>query len=251
LVVLLTGLALIAAGIVCLFLSDRGTGGGPWWQGTLNAFGVGFAAGGLVDVVVASLLDQVVNRTEAARQNSLRANRILAELDEPGAMVQSPVRLWVLGPGQLVVLLTGLALIVAGIVCLFLSSTVAAKGSWWQGTLGPFGVGFAVAGLVDVMAASLLDWVVNGAETVRQNSLRAIGIYQAAPETQKTKAAAEILAMCGGQILDDYREALLNMVMSDDLRGSRKPKNLKTVRPGRAFPQWANHEWSNGLLPNA
>ena len=217
LVVLLAGLGLIVAGVACLFLAGRIAASGSWWHGTLSAFGVGFVVGGLVDAVAASLFNRVVNGTDEARQNSLRARRILAEISEPGAVARSRARLWVLGSGQLVVLLAGLALIVAGVVCLFLSGMVAATGSWWQGTLGPFGVGFVLGGLVDVVAVSLLSWMVNGADIVRQNSQQAMIIYfPEADEPQKRrKAAAEALAMCDGQIFDDYHDQLLKIAMTD------------------------------------
>ena len=215
-VVLLAGFALIAVGVGCLFLSGTAAASGSWWQGTLDAFGFGLVVGGLVDVVAASLLNRAVNETEEARQNSLRARRIQAELDKSDAVVQSQAHLWVLGSGQLVVLLAGFALIMVGVGCLFLSGMVAASGSWWQGALDAFGVGFVVGGLVDVVAVSLLNWVVNGAEIVRHNSVRAIDIFQAADKSQKKEAAAKILAMSDGQIFDDYREALLHvMIMSD------------------------------------
>ena len=48
----IAGIALIALGIVCLYLSDAVVTG--WWQGTLEAFGVGFIVGGLIDVLALS-----------------------------------------------------------------------------------------------------------------------------------------------------------------------------------------------------
>jgi hypothetical protein len=52
----LAGFILIAAGIICLYLSDKVVTG--WWQGTLDAFGVGFIIGGIVDVLAISGLNQ-------------------------------------------------------------------------------------------------------------------------------------------------------------------------------------------------
>jgi hypothetical protein len=57
--------------------------------------------------------------------------------------------------------LAGFALIVIGILCLFLSALVAAPASWWQGTLDAFGVGFVVGGVIDVLAIFAITRVVN------------------------------------------------------------------------------------------
>jgi len=57
---------------------------------------------------------------------------------------------------QRLIWLAGLALITSGVVCLYLSDAVARPGSWWQGTLDAFGVGFTVGGIVDVVAISLI-----------------------------------------------------------------------------------------------
>ena len=63
--------------------------------------------------------------------------------------------LWRLTRGQAPVFLAGCALIVVGIVCLYLSDAVVS--GWWQGTLDAFGVGFIVGGVVDVLAISGLN----------------------------------------------------------------------------------------------
>jgi hypothetical protein len=93
----LAGLALIAVGILCLSLS--GTVAQPaqsagtsvaesqsWWQGTLDAFGVGFVVGGIVDVLALSAMGrystgwqrhwndealELVKRARTARPGSL------------------------------------------------------------------------------------------------------------------------------------------------------------------------------------
>jgi hypothetical protein len=67
--VFLAGLALVAVGIVCLYLSDARVHG--WWQSTLDGLGVGFIVGGLVDVVAISLLNNFLT-TEQARRESYR-----------------------------------------------------------------------------------------------------------------------------------------------------------------------------------
>jgi hypothetical protein len=52
----MAGFILFVAGIICLYLSDQVVTG--WWQGTLDAFGVGFIVGGIVDVLAISALNQ-------------------------------------------------------------------------------------------------------------------------------------------------------------------------------------------------
>lgn len=64
--VLLAGFGLIAVGAVCLYLSDAVAHG--WLQGTLDAFGVGFIVGGLVDVLAISGLTQIVQAENKRRQ---------------------------------------------------------------------------------------------------------------------------------------------------------------------------------------
>jgi hypothetical protein len=66
------GLILIAVGVVCLYLSAEVVRTG-WWQGTLDAFGVGFVIGGTVDAITISLLQFQVSA--AADQAAERKNR--------------------------------------------------------------------------------------------------------------------------------------------------------------------------------
>jgi hypothetical protein len=73
--VLRAGLALIVAGVVCLYLSDQVVTG--WWQGTLDAFGVGFIVGGVVDVLAITGLNQALTGEQRQRENDLEASSIL------------------------------------------------------------------------------------------------------------------------------------------------------------------------------
>jgi hypothetical protein len=73
--IVLAGIALIGAGIICLYLSDAVVHG--WWQGTLDAFGVGFTVGGLVDVLAISGLNQALTRDQKRRENNSQAEQIL------------------------------------------------------------------------------------------------------------------------------------------------------------------------------
>jgi hypothetical protein len=76
----LAGFFLVAAGIICLYLSDKVVTG--WWQGTLNAFGVGFIVGGIVDVLAISGLDQRIKADDARRrENNRQAEEILRNPD--------------------------------------------------------------------------------------------------------------------------------------------------------------------------
>jgi hypothetical protein len=67
----IAGVVLIALGIVCLYLSDGIVTG--WWQGTLEAFGVGFIVGGLVDVLALSGLIGARERQRADAVGDKRA----------------------------------------------------------------------------------------------------------------------------------------------------------------------------------
>jgi hypothetical protein len=73
----LAALALIAVGILCLCLSGAILTG--WWQGTLQAFGVGFTVGGVVDVLAISGLSQVIRYENERLQESRRENNRKAE----------------------------------------------------------------------------------------------------------------------------------------------------------------------------
>jgi hypothetical protein len=72
----LAGFVLIAAGIVCLYLSDK-VAKTSWTQGTLDAFGVGFIVGGLVDVLAIFGLTQVLAGDQRRRANDFEAEAIL------------------------------------------------------------------------------------------------------------------------------------------------------------------------------
>ena len=59
---------MIAGGILCVSLSGAVARPGSWWQSTLDAFGVGFVVGGIVDVLAISAL----TRFSAASQRASR-----------------------------------------------------------------------------------------------------------------------------------------------------------------------------------
>ncbi len=67
------GIALGAGGMTCLYLSDAVARSGSWWQGTLDAFGVGLVVAGIVDVAAILLLSQAL--TGGGGQRAKAANR--------------------------------------------------------------------------------------------------------------------------------------------------------------------------------
>lgn len=79
------GIALIVVGFLCLCLSGVVLSG--WWQGTLEAFGVGFVVGGLVDVLAISGLNRFAGpedpRPEGSWQQEL--NRKAESILQPQA----------------------------------------------------------------------------------------------------------------------------------------------------------------------
>jgi phosphotransferase system glucose/maltose/N-acetylglucosamine-specific IIC component len=81
--VLLAGFAVIAAGIVCLYLSGAVARTGSWWQGTLDAFGVGFVVGGLIDVLAITGLNQVLTRDQRRQEANIQAQEILDSREYP------------------------------------------------------------------------------------------------------------------------------------------------------------------------
>jgi hypothetical protein len=77
-------LALIMTGILCLCLSALVAATASWWQGTLDAFGVGFVVGGVVDVMAIFGLTSILSgQTKRATRANHRAKAILAQKHEP------------------------------------------------------------------------------------------------------------------------------------------------------------------------
>jgi hypothetical protein len=82
----ISGIALIASGITCLYLSDKIVTG--WWQGTLQAFGVGFIVGGIVDVLAISGLNQRIKTEDQRKQDYNRqAEEMLRTPAHPQAIM--------------------------------------------------------------------------------------------------------------------------------------------------------------------
>jgi hypothetical protein len=79
---MMAGLGLIVVGIVSLVLSDEVAKG--WWQGTLQALGVGLVIGGLVDVLAISKLNQVIQSTSDRERAkiTLSAEAIVAHIPD-------------------------------------------------------------------------------------------------------------------------------------------------------------------------
>jgi hypothetical protein len=84
-----TALPLAVAGVVCLYLSYRAHGG-SWWQSTLDAFGVGFVVGSIVDVVAISILTQRLEDLNDKRHAyDRRAETLLSTPSKPAARAKS------------------------------------------------------------------------------------------------------------------------------------------------------------------
>jgi hypothetical protein len=76
--VLMAGFLVIMAGVLCLCLSGMVAATGSWWQGTLDAFGVGLVVGGLIDVLAIFGLNQFLAGKDQRRQkNNRKAREIL------------------------------------------------------------------------------------------------------------------------------------------------------------------------------
>jgi hypothetical protein len=78
-------------GIVSLGLSDEVAMG--WWQGTLQALGVGLVVGGLVDVLAISKLNRVIQSAsdKDRAENKRQAEAFVAQIPD-GEVVQIPAR---------------------------------------------------------------------------------------------------------------------------------------------------------------
>jgi hypothetical protein len=91
---MLAGFALIGVGGLCLYLSYAIARTSSWSQGTLDAFGVGFVVGGVVDVLAISGLNSVVTGEQKLRQNNLVAELILESPGDPGGKPRRPGSIW-------------------------------------------------------------------------------------------------------------------------------------------------------------
>lgn len=86
-VILLAGIGLVAGGAVCLYLSEAVAAAQSWAQGTLQAFGVGFVVGGIVDVTAISLLNPVISG--AGKQLASRNREAEQLLDQYGSLLHA------------------------------------------------------------------------------------------------------------------------------------------------------------------
>jgi hypothetical protein len=126
--------------------------------------------------------------------------------------------LGVLLPRQRLVWRAGFGLIVAGIVCLYLSDAVVS--GWWQGTLDAFGVGFVVGGIVDVLAISGLNQAIITEQVRRENNREAVLILQSARDGQlEVGRARALLEPSRGQIDPRLRARLIEVFGRDALGG--------------------------------
>jgi hypothetical protein len=136
------------------------------------------------------------------------------------------------------ILMAGFAVILAGILCLCLSAVVAARGSWWQGTLDAFGVGLSVGGLIDVMVISGLTIAVTEEDKLRQEysgRARALAraIMQEAQQGVTNTAKPEELYSEAMELLDQS-EGLLDRHVRRVLRDAMQI--LQTVYWSKELP---------------
>jgi hypothetical protein len=82
--VTLAGFAVIVIGVLCLCLSALVAAPASWWQGTLDAFGVGFVVGGVIDVLAIFGIERVVSHaTQRGTSADQEAKEILETNPEP------------------------------------------------------------------------------------------------------------------------------------------------------------------------
>jgi hypothetical protein len=103
-VVVVAGVVLLVLGVGALVWSYFLAHGAHalaqgWWEGTLQALGVGFVVGGLVDVIAVTGLNRIVSAEDQRRQRLNDRGRSLMELhgdDKPGTEYQKNVNafLW-------------------------------------------------------------------------------------------------------------------------------------------------------------
>lgn len=132
-----------------------------------------------------------------------------------------------MNPSQTLIWLAGAALILAGILCLCLSGAVFT--GWWQGTLGAFGVGFTVGGIVDVLAIFALNQSVTTEDRqMQENNQQAREIFLAElkkelseqPESEKELSeqrmrAASLLMDCKGLIDPQFADQLVKIAFGE------------------------------------
>ncbi len=121
------------------------------------------------------------------------------------------------------VLLAGVSLVTVGIVCLSLSDAVARSGSWWQETLDAFGVGFVIAGVVDVVTVSLLNQILSGSsresKTIDRAAQAVLDTYTDLPlwDDDRVKATEHVSRFIQeyGDWIDPLLRGRLNQVLHD------------------------------------
>ena len=94
----ISGITLIGVGIVCLYLSGAVVTG--WWQGTLDAFGVGFIVGGVVDVLALTGLNQIIAAEDQQRRKYNRQAEAILEGEQDTRARAEQARDLLLGSGR-------------------------------------------------------------------------------------------------------------------------------------------------------
>lgn len=114
---------------------------------------------------------------------------------------------------------------------------------WWQGTLDAFGVGFIVAGVVDVLAIFGLNSVVAGEQKRRDYDRRARSILEE-PLGQET-AARELLELSGDGIDGSLRAGLIRLIQIGDHEYFSETSAFK-VKASDLSPTRRQSTWTTG-----
>jgi hypothetical protein len=122
----------------------------------------------------------------------------------------------------------GCAVIVFGVLCLCLSGMVVPTGSWWQGTLGAFGVGFVVGGVIDMLAISGLNQVLAREQRRREEfSHQVDAIDKITDPLARADAAIELQHQSGTESDPDLRIKLAWIVAATVIREELKQRQAQ------------------------
>lgn len=120
--------------------------------------------------------------------------------------------------------LAGIAVIMAGILCLCLSALVARTGSWWQGTLDAFGVGFVVGGVIDVLAIfGLNQFSTRETERRKKANQQALEILKRRMTDRSPRSSRELLL----EQANDAEWLLYNLNDVDPELRNKLAKNIR------------------------
>ncbi len=107
--------------------------------------------------------------------------------------------------------ITGITLSALGVICLYLSDQVVT--GWWQGTLGAFGAGFIIGGVVDVLAVSGLAYISKTEERwLQESTLRAERAVQRRRTAEGIEQARQLLQTALPYLDERLRDEVLQFL---------------------------------------